>query len=157
MTKVKICGLSTPETLTAAIEEKADFIGFVFYPPSPRNVDIETAQYLASFVPNSIQKVGLFVDPSLDELETILNAVPLNMIQLHGNETPEQCQTIREKFDVNIMKALSVESKSDLETLKSYQDTVDWFLLDAKPDELPGESIYPSIFKKIRPIFGSHQ
>ncbi|MEM8832950.1 MAG: phosphoribosylanthranilate isomerase [Pseudomonadota bacterium] len=138
MTKVKICGLSTPETITVAIEEKADFIGFVFYEPSPRFVDIETASYLASFVPDSVQKVGLFVNPSMDDLETILNAVPLNTLQLHGDETPEQCAAIKEKFDLPLIKVFGIENKDDLNAIDAYKDHVDWIMLDAKPEELPG-------------------
>jgi phosphoribosylanthranilate isomerase len=138
MTKVKICGLSTPETLQAAIEAGADFIGFVFYPPSPRNVDIDTARYLASFVPDHVKKVGLFVNPDEALVSSVLNAVPLDMLQLHGNETPAEILTLKERFGVPVMKAIPVETRDDLAKIQQYVGAADWFLFDAKGQTLPG-------------------
>lgn len=137
-TKVKICGLSTPETITTAIEHGADFIGLVFYPPSPRHLELEVARYLANTIPETVTTVGLFVDPDDKTLETTLNVVPLNVIQLHGNETPERVAEIKDKFDLPVMKAISVSTKMDIESASSYEGIVDWMLFDAKGEILPG-------------------
>lgn len=137
MTKVKICGLSSPETLTCALEHGADFIGLVFYPPSPRHVNIEVASYLAGFVPNHIEVVGLFVDPDDKTLEQTLVAVPLTMIQLHGNETIERVREIKEKFNLPVMKAIAISSTKDLTKAQQYEDVADWLLFDALPTTTP--------------------
>ncbi len=138
MTKIKICGLSTPETLTAAIEAGADFVGLVFYEPSPRHVEIEVAKYLASQIPDSIDIVGLFVNPNDQTLQEVLNEVPLSMIQLHGGERPERVSEIKNTFKLPIIKALHVENSDDLKKVAGYEDVADWFLFDAKPETLPG-------------------
>lgn len=148
MTKVKICGLSTPDTLTTALEDGADFVGLVFYPPSPRHVELEVASYLANFVPKHIEVVGLFVDPDDKALEQTLNTVPLTMIQLHGSETPERVSEIKAKFDLPVIKAISISETNDLAKSKPYEDIADWLLFDALPttnpqaggqgEELPG-------------------
>lgn len=133
MTKVKICGLSTPETITAAIEAGADFVGLVFYPPSPRHVDIEVAAYLAKQVPETVKIVGLFVDPNDQMLQNVLNAVPLSMIQLHGEEKPERVADIKKTFGLPIIKALSISDDNDLEEAILYDGIADWLLFDARP------------------------
>lgn len=138
MTKVKICGLSTPETITSAIDNGADFIGFVFYPSSPRNVEIEVAKYLASQVPENTGIVGLFVNPNDQTLLEVLTDVPLSMIQLHGGERPERVQEIKETFGLPVMKAVAIESVDDLANILQYEDVADWLLFDAKGKELPG-------------------
>lgn len=142
MTKIKICGLSTPETITAAINAKADFIGFVFYAPSPRHLEIETAKYLAAAVPNTVKKVGLFVNPDDTYLAQVLNEVALDFIQLHGTETPERVKEIKEKYTLPIIKSFPIASKKDLDAIQYYTGIADWFLFDARPsndgDELPG-------------------
>ncbi len=137
-TKVKICGISTPETLTVALENGADFIGLVFYPPSPRHVELEVARYLANFVPKHVQTIGLFVNPDNETLKQTLCAVPLDMIQLHGNETPERIDEIKAKFNLPIIKAISIATALDLELAKQYEDIAEWLLFDAKGDKLPG-------------------
>lgn len=148
MTQVKICGLSEPNTVTAAIESGSDFIGFVFYEASPRHVDIEIAKYLTSFIPDNVQKVGLFVDPDDQYLTNVLNDVPLSMIQLHGDETPERITEIKEKFGLPVMKALPISSKDDLEEAISYDGIADWLLFDARPQVIlqaigPGKKLLP--------------
>ena len=141
-TKTKICGLSTPESITAAIENGASHIGLVFYPKSPRHVTIETASYLANFVPDSVITVGLFVNPDDSLLSQALDNVKLNMIQLHGDESPTRVEEISETFKLPIMKALPIASKEDLEICTQYAEHVNFFLFDAKPNtsisELPG-------------------
>lgn len=138
MTKVKICGLSTPETLNAAIENGADFIGLVFYPPSPRHVEIEVARYLAKSVPNTVEVVGLFVNPNDQTLQEVLNDVPLSMIQLHGSETPERVAEVKETFGLPVIKAISISGTNDLANAKPYDNITDWLLFDAKGESLPG-------------------
>ena len=135
--KIKICGLSTPETMTSALENGADFVGLVFYPPSPRHVELEVASYLAEFVPEHIQTVGLFINPDDQTLENTLNAVPLSMIQLHGDETPERVTEIKQKFSLPVMKAISIIHADDLNNAKQYQDVADWLLFDAPPPTPP--------------------
>ena len=141
-TQAKICGLSTPESVTVAIENGASHIGLVFYPKSPRYVEIETASYLANFIPENVKCVGLFVNPDDNQLRQTIDKVKLDMIQLHGNENRKRVQEIKETFKLPIMKALPVASKTDLEVCENYADQVDFFLFDAKPDpsrsELPG-------------------
>lgn len=138
MTKVKICGLSEPETLTAAIESGADFVGLVFYEPSPRHVEIEVAAYLAKQIPETVEAVGLFVNPSDEYLTQVLNDVPLTMIQLHGSETPERVREVKEKFKLPVMKAIPIETADDLQSIKPYDGLADWLLFDARAEKLPG-------------------
>lgn len=138
MTQVKICGLSTPETLTTAIDHGADFVGLVFYLPSPRHVEIEVAAYLANQVPGSVEVVGLFVDPDNKTLQQVLDSVPLTMIQLHGDETPERISDIKKTFNIPVMKALPVETSEDLKAAPAYDAVADWLLFDAKGEEIPG-------------------
>lgn len=137
-TKVKICGLTEPNSLTAAIEAGADFIGLVFYEPSPRHVEIEVAKYLSNFIPENIGVVGLFVNPTDEYLTQVLNDVPLTMIQLHGDETPARVSEVKEKFQLPIMKAIPISDKCDLTSAALYEDHADWLLFDAKGEALPG-------------------
>lgn len=137
MTKVKICGLSEPETLTCAIKSNADFVGLVFYEASPRHVDIEVASYLAKQVPNGIEVVGLFVNPTDDYLRQVLNEVPLTMIQLHGSEPVSRVIEVKEKFNLPVIKALPIETADDLQNITPYDGIADWLLFDARPPTSP--------------------
>lgn len=134
MTQVKICGIKTPEMLRVAAEAGARFVGFVFYPPSPRYVTIDTAKELALMLPTGVRAVGLFVDPSDEELEAVLGKVQLDMIQLHGSETPERVEQIKNEYAIPIIKAFPVRTADDLVDVELY-DAADWFLFDAKADE----------------------
>lgn len=133
MIAVKICGLSTPEAVDAAVAGGAAFVGFVFFPPSPRNVSASLAAGLMHRVPASIVKVGLFVDPDDAFLEEVLHNAPLDMIQLHGKETPSRAAYIRKHFQRPVMKALALGVESDLEKAKAYESVVDRLLFDAPP------------------------
>lgn len=136
---IKICGLSTPETVTAAIESGADMIGLVFHPASPRNVEIEVAAYLASYLPATVKVVGLFVNPTDEILQQTLQSVRLDMIQLHGDESPIRVAAIRKLVERQVMKALSVETSNDLDAVALYEDMADWLILDARGTaEMPG-------------------
>lgn len=140
MTSVKICGLSDPENLAVAIEAGARFVGFVFYPPSPRNVSTNTAKELALQIPTGVRAVGLFVDPTDEQLSSAIGIVPLDMIQLHGDETPERVSEIKERFAMPVMKAINVREASDLDAIGDYEAVADWLLFDSKPEaaNLPG-------------------
>ncbi len=132
MTLVKICGLKTPDAMTAALEGGADFVGLVFHAPSPRHVEIEVATYLASYVPDSVKVVGLFVDPGDKMLTEILANVRLDMIQLHGNENPERVADIKAKFGKPVIKALSIASPEDVAGIAAYEAVADWVMLDSR-------------------------
>jgi phosphoribosylanthranilate isomerase len=146
MTDAKICGITTPDAMTAAIEGGAGFVGLVFFPPSPRFVTLEVASYLASYVPSHVRKVGLMVDPDDVTLETILNSVRLDMLQLHGRESPGRVAEIKHKFGVPVMKAMAVATEADLAMVPGYEAAADWLLFDAKPapaSAIPGGNGLP--------------
>ena len=130
---VKICGLSTPETVRIAVEGGACAVGFVFYPPSPRAVGPEIASQLARQLPTLTKSIGLFVDASDDEIGAVVARVPLNVLQLHGNETPRRVAAIRKRFDIAVMKAIRVAGREDLAVLSDYEAVADHILFDAKP------------------------
>ena len=131
-TLVKICGLKTPEAMTAALEEGADFVGLVFHPASPRHVETEVAAYLASYVPGTTKIVGLFVDPSDKMLAEILGNVRLDMIQVHGSETTERIADIKTKTGKPVIKAISIATPEDVAGIPAYEEAADWILLDSK-------------------------
>lgn len=139
MTLVKICGVNDAAGFDAAAAAGADFVGFVFYPPSPRAVTPAAAAGLSGRVAGGPQRVGLFVDPEDALLEAVLAAVPLDLIQLHGEETPARAAEVRARFGLPVMKALGVAEPADLALLAEYAPAVDRFLLDAKPP--PGASL----------------
>jgi phosphoribosylanthranilate isomerase len=138
----KICGIRTPEVLDAAAKHGARWAGFVFYPPSPRAVEPDLAAKLARAMPAGLCSVGLFVDPSEQELELVLDRVPLDMIQLHGAETPQRVASIRALFATPVMKAIKITTVEDLAAVPDYAVVSDWLLFDAKPAKdvtaLPG-------------------
>lgn len=134
MSLVKVCGLRDAAAMAAARE--ADFLGFVFYPPSPRAVTPAEAIALAGQAPMGPKRVGLFVDPDDALLAAALPA--LDMIQLHGGETPERVAAVRARFGLPVMKAVGVETEADLPEVARFAPVADWLLLDAKPAGLPG-------------------
>ncbi|MBP5858226.1 phosphoribosylanthranilate isomerase [Marivibrio halodurans] len=131
--EAKICGLSDPPSVEAAVKHGADMVGFVFFPRSPRDIAIDDATMLAARVPERVARVGLFVEPDDDLIARVLAAVPLTMIQLHGKESPARCQDLRGRFGLPIMKALGIAEAGDLEAAKAYEGPADRLLLDAKP------------------------
>lgn len=157
-TKVKICGLSTPSTVQCAIEAGADFLGFVFHKSSPRFVETEVASYLTSYVPENMTCVGLFVDPTDEQLKETLENVRLDMIQLHGHERPTRVAAISSLTGKPIIRALSLKDRNDLQAIHDVAPMADWLLLDAAgtPDQPGGHgktfdwSILEN-FKTIRP------
>ncbi|RMF09975.1 MAG: phosphoribosylanthranilate isomerase [Alphaproteobacteria bacterium] len=139
---VKICGITTPEALQVAMEAGADYVGFVFYPPSPRALDVEAAKALAASA-TRVKRVGVFVDPDDDLLARVMAHVPLDLIQLHGSETPDRVAAVREQFNRRVIKAVPLAGRDDLEAAGAYQHVADFLLFDAKPpksmaDALPG-------------------
>ncbi|MEX0339043.1 MAG: phosphoribosylanthranilate isomerase [Arenibacterium sp.] len=140
-TRVKFCGLTKPRDVEAAVAAGAAYVGFVFFPKSPRNLSLETARALAVSVPAGIAKVGLVVDADDETLDQIMDAVPLDMLQLHGKETPDRVRAIRARFGMPVMKAVGVAEPSDLDAVECYAKVADQILIDAKPPkggDLPG-------------------
>jgi phosphoribosylanthranilate isomerase len=138
VTLAKICGINSPAAAVAAAAGGAAHIGLVFYPPSPRAVTADCAAELARLVPERVGRVGLFVDPTDDELQSVLSRVPLTMLQLHGSETPERIAAIKLRFDLKLMKAIGVAAPADLDAAAPYLGVADWLLFDAKPPKEPG-------------------
>src|SRR3954470_22224448 len=132
-TLVKICGLSAPETLDVALDAGADMVGFVFFPPSPRNISFETARGLASRVQGKARKVALTVDAGDALLENIVEALKPDMLQLHGHESSQRVAAIRESFGLPVIKVLAVETQADLAAIPDYATVADRLLFDARP------------------------
>jgi len=131
--QAKICGLNSQAAVAAAIAGGASHLGFVFYAPSPRALEPAKAAALAASVPAGIVKVGLFVDASDEEIAQTLAAVPLDMLQLHGDETPRRLKDLRRRFAKPVMKALRIASAADIAGADEYLPVVDRLLFDAKP------------------------
>ena len=132
--RVKICGLRCRADLDAAAEAGAAWGGLVFYPPSPRHVSLSDARWIAGGLPKTpLPLVALTVDATDEEIEAILAAAPIEMLQLHGAETAERAAEVRARFGVRVMKAVGVAQEADLEGIEVYADAVDWLLIDARP------------------------
>jgi phosphoribosylanthranilate isomerase len=130
---VKICGLSTHETLDAALEAGAEMVGFVFFPPSPRHLSLETARDLGSRVKRRAAKVALTVDADDATLGNIVEALQPDILQLHGRETVARLRDIKQAFGLPVMKAMPVENAADLAPLPGYAAVADRILFDARP------------------------
>jgi phosphoribosylanthranilate isomerase len=137
---VKICGLSTRETLETALEAGADMVGFVFFPPSPRHLGLATARDLGKLVKRRAAKVALTVDADDATLEGIVEALQPDILQLHGRESVARLREVRRKFSLPVMKAIAVESPADLASLPEYAGLADRILFDARP---PKEATRP--------------
>lgn len=139
----KICGINSAAAMDAAIAGRADFVGLVFYPPSPRALSPAEAKSLAGQVPAGVRRVGLFVDEEDALFESVLSEVQLDMLQLHGAESPARVREIRDRFGLPAIKAIKLANAEDLAVADTYLDCADWLLFDAKPpadmtDALPG-------------------
>jgi len=130
--EAKICGINSTRALEAAVQGSADFIGLIFFPPSPRAVTPKQAHALAAQVPGRIKKVALVVDADDSALREICAAVPLDLLQLHGNESPERVARIKARFGLPVMKVIKVASAEDIAGARAYQQIADRFLFDAK-------------------------
>ncbi|MDO8290559.1 MAG: phosphoribosylanthranilate isomerase [Parvibaculum sp.] len=142
-TRVKICGLSTPETVNASVSAGADYLGFNFYGRSPRCITLETAATLARLVPAHVLKVSLTVDADNATLDAIVAALKPDIIQVHGAETPERLIELKARYGLTLMKAIPISGPEDLEKSEIYRDSADLLLFDAKPPKsmqnaLPG-------------------
>jgi phosphoribosylanthranilate isomerase len=137
--QVKICGINAPGAMQAAVKGGADFVGLVFYPPSPRAVTPEQAGALADDVPTSVVRVGLFVDATDDLILSASKAAGLQLLQLHGSETPTRLRAIKSLTGLPVMKAIKVAGEDDVAGASAYLDTADRLLFDAKaPPEMKG-------------------
>ena len=139
--RVKICGLSEPNQVRSAVAAQADYVGFVFFAKSPRNISVAQAKALAALTPEGVQKVALVVNADDAFLDELVAQVPLDMFQLHGSETPQRVAEVRARYGLPVMKAVGVAGPDDLPMLDSYAAVADQLLVDAKPPkdaDLPG-------------------
>lgn len=139
-TRVKICGLTQEKDIRATVIAGADAIGLVFYPPSPRAVSLEQAVTLVKHIPAYVQVVGLFVNASFDEIANICRQVPIDILQFHGDESPEQCQNIAQKLSRRWYKAIQVKEGLDIiHEINQYKNAgASAVLLDAYHPDLKG-------------------
>jgi phosphoribosylanthranilate isomerase len=139
--RVKICGLRTPADVAAVAASGAAYAGFVFFAKSPRNLTIPAARELALAAPVGLAKVALVVDAEDAFLDAITEAMPLDMLQLHGHESPDRVAEIRARYGLPVMKAVGVADEGDLTAVFDYSLVADQILVDAKPPknaDLPG-------------------
>lgn len=138
-TLVKICGLSSPETLLATIAAGADMAGFVFFEKSPRHIDLETARTLGMMAQGRISKVALTVDAGDAALDEIVDALAPDMLQLHGRENPARVGAVKARFGLPVIKAVGVATAEDVGAAEAYKSVADVLLFDAKP--APGAAV----------------
>ena len=129
---VKICGLSTPEALDVALDAGADMVGFVFFPPSPRNLSFDAARALGQRVRGRAQKVALTVDADDAFIDAVVKALKPDMLQLHGMESTARVEAMRQVFGLPVMKALPIAVKGDLDRVARYAAVADRLLFDAR-------------------------
>ena len=135
----KICGINDANAMRAAIDGGATHVGLVFYAPSPRSLDPVAAADLAELVPDRITRVGLFVDPTDAEIEAVLDKASLDMLQLHGHETPARVAALKRRTGLDVMKVIKVAGPGDLASADDYLEVADWLMFDAKaPADLAG-------------------
>jgi len=137
---VKICGLSTPDALDAALDAGADMVGFVFFAPSPRHIELATARALGERVRGRAQKVALSVDADDDYLAGIVAALAPDLLQLHGREPPARVTAVKARFGLPVMKALPIATRDDLAPVRTYATVADRLLFDARA---PGDATRP--------------
>jgi len=131
-TLVKICGLKTRPHLEAAVSAGADMVGFVFFDRSPRCVTIDAVQEIYDSVPTNVASVALTVDADDALLDDIVGSGTIDVLQLHGHETPERCADIRKRYGVSVMKVLHIETSADLVAIDAYAEATDLYLFDTK-------------------------
>lgn len=130
--QVKICGLRSRAEVAAAAEAGAAYVGLVFFAPSPRSISLADARWVVAAVPEGLRRVALTVDADDAFLETLVEQVPLDMLQLHGSESPERVAEIRDRFAKPVMKAVGISSEEDLAALTDYAAVADQLLVDAR-------------------------
>ncbi|MSO64238.1 MAG: phosphoribosylanthranilate isomerase [Alphaproteobacteria bacterium] len=137
---VKICGLTTAAAVEAAAAGGAAYVGFNFFPASPRYLPLDGAAALAAIVPPAVKRVAVLVDPDDASLATLLQRVPLDLLQLHGDETPERVAAVRHLTGKPVIKAIAVASSHDLDRARLFEDVADLLMFDAAP---PGKDLPP--------------
>jgi len=136
--KVKICGITDNQALHATVNAKPDFVGFVFYPHSPRYICPADVAELAVKIPEHIKRVGLFVNPSDEYISEITSLCCLDMIQLHGDEAQQRVAEIKEIHGLQVIKAIRVAGYKDIRRAEEYKNVADWLLFDTKSDDAYG-------------------
>ena len=141
--KVKICGLDREEAVDATVDAGAAMAGFVFYEPSPRNLPIEDAAKLIRRVPETVETIGLFVNPDNALVTRVLDQTDLDVLQLHGDESPERIEELKTVTGLPVIKVLKIAHVDDLDNLEAYESVAERFLFDARAPEdmekaLPG-------------------
>jgi phosphoribosylanthranilate isomerase len=138
----KICGLSSEAAVAAAVEGGAAYLGFVFYKPSPRAISTAKAAQLCAAVPPGVRRVALFVDAEDDAIGAVLDVAPIDILQFHGEESPDRVAEAKARFGRPIMKAIAIAAPDDVFAAARYEAVADMLLFDAKPprrgDALPG-------------------
>ena len=155
----KLCGLTTVRDIDAAARAGADYVGFVFFAKSPRNFEFSKARELALRVPADVSKVALVVDADNAFLDQIMASVPLDMLQLHGLESPERVSEVKARYGLPVMKALGIATAQDVALAQTYAGVADQLLLDAKPlagHDLPG-GLTPSNVGNAMSMSGARQ
>ncbi len=137
---VKICGLIAADQVTAAVSAGARYLGFNFFEKSPRYVTPQSAAVLADAVPPGVAKVALAVNATNETWDEIVETVPLDMLQLHGSETPERVAEVARRYGLPVMKAIGVSDASDLAQIDQFSEVADQLLIDAKP---PCDAVLP--------------
>lgn len=137
MARVKICGITNANDAKWAANLGADFVGLNFYPQSPRKVSAKNAKEIVAQLPPFIKVVGVFVDEPLESLTKLVKSVPLKLVQLHGQESPEYCQQVK-ALGVTVIKVLSLERVLEVADLVPYDQAVDYYLFDHRTAQLPG-------------------
>jgi phosphoribosylanthranilate isomerase len=158
-TLVKICGIRTEAALDAALAGGADFVGFVFYPPSPRSLPPEQAAALAARIEGRAKSVALVVDLDDTALARIVDNLRPDLLQLHGSETPDRVREVRQRFGVPVMKAVKVETASEAEAALAWVGVADRILFDAKTPKgvvgaLPGGNGLSFDWHALEPVRG---
>ncbi|GAB4288448.1 MAG: phosphoribosylanthranilate isomerase [Roseovarius sp.] len=131
--RVKICGLTDPADIQAAVAAGAAYLGFVFFPASPRHLELARAAAMAVLVPEGMAKVALTVDADDATLDALTAHVAIDMLQLHGRESPARVQEVRSRYGLPVMKAVGISTPEDLPAIERYARVADQLLVDAKP------------------------
>ncbi|MBB4631752.1 phosphoribosylanthranilate isomerase [Sphingosinicella soli] len=132
MTRIKICGVRDRAAIEAAASARADYVGFVFFSKSPRDLSLDEAAGLAGAVPSGIARIGLFVDADDEAIGAAVRAARLDGVQLHGNEGPDRAASVKARFGVEVWKAVPVATHADLAAARRYAGIADRILFDAK-------------------------
>jgi phosphoribosylanthranilate isomerase len=143
---VKICGLKTPEAVDVALSAGANMVGFVFFEPSPRHITISAARALGERVKGKARKVALSVNADDEMLAAIIEALKPDLLQLHGQETPDRVVVVRARFGIPVMKALPISAREDLSPVRLYSKVAEWLLFDARA---PREATRPGGLGKV--------